>query len=66
MNKRPRLEEAIKALNTLALISDEAVQAIADYADMREQGMHFQACRMVVDIIDQHNKQLSNKRAANV
>lgn len=58
MNKRPRLNQAIEALKSLAHISDEAQQAMTDYYDMRAQGLDFEACRMVVDIIDQHYKLL--------
>ena len=64
MNKRPRLNEAIAALTALSRISDEAQQAMTDYHEMRAQGLHFEACRMVVDIIDQHYKLLDEKGIA--
>lgn len=64
MNKRPRLNEAIEVLKALANISPEASEALVDYAEMREQGLHFEACRMVVDIIDQHYKTLDEKGIA--
>jgi hypothetical protein len=64
MNKRPRLKQAIEALTSLSHISDEAKQALQDYADMRAQGLDFEACRMVVDIIDQHYKLLDEKGIA--
>lgn len=54
MHKRPRLAEAVELLHKLSSISADAKSAIEQYYDMREQNMHFQACRMVVDIVDHY------------
>jgi hypothetical protein len=64
MNKRPRLNQAIDVLKSLVHISEDAAEALADYEEMRRQGMHFQAARMVVDIVDQHFKTLDEKGIA--
>jgi hypothetical protein len=64
MNKRPRLNQAIEVLKSLVHISEEAESALADYVEMREQGLHFEAARMVVDIVDQHFKTLDEKGIA--
>lgn len=65
MHKRPRLEEALKVLETVSTISTEAAQAIEQYHEMRAQGLIFEACRMVVDIVDQHNHIMSTAGVVN-
>jgi len=64
MHKRPRLAEALQVLSSLSKISADAASALQQYYDMREEGMDFEACRMVVDIIDHHYHILSTKGIA--
>lgn len=59
MHKRPRLAEALLTLTALAAISSEAAEAVQQYHAMRAEGLHFEACRMVVDIIDCHYTNLT-------
>jgi hypothetical protein len=65
MHKRPRLAEAIAVLESVSSISTEAVEALEQYYEMRAQGLIFEACRMVVDIVDQHNHNMSTASVAN-
>ncbi len=64
MHKRPRLAEALQTLTALSAISTEAAEAVQQYHDMRAEGMHFEAARMVVDIIDHHYHLLDVKGIA--
>jgi hypothetical protein len=61
MHKRPRLAEAIAVLQKLSNISQEAAEAMQQYRAMRVQGLHFEACRMVVDIVDYHYHNMSKE-----
>jgi intracellular sulfur oxidation DsrE/DsrF family protein len=65
MHKRPRLAEAIEVLQQLASISDEADEALEQYHAMRAKGLDFQACRMIVDIVDHHYHNMSVAGAVN-
>jgi len=65
MHKRPRLAEAIAVLESVSSISTEAVEALEQYYEMREQGLIFEACRMVVDIVDHHNHNMSTAGVVN-
>jgi predicted nuclease of restriction endonuclease-like RecB superfamily len=65
MHKRPRLEEALAVLEAAATISTDAVQAIEQYHEMRAQGLIFEACRMVVDIVDHHYHLMSTAGVVN-
>lgn len=64
MHRRPKLAEAIELLTSLARISNDAREALEQYYEMRAEGQHFEACRMVVDIIDHHYHILSTKGIA--
>jgi hypothetical protein len=64
MHKRPKLAEAIQALTSLANISTDAAEALQQYHEMRAEGLDFEACRMVVDIIDHHYHILDTKGIA--
>lgn len=55
MHKRPKLAEALHLMRSIAPHSVDVQQALAQYEHMIQQGMEFQAARMVVDIVDHHN-----------
>jgi hypothetical protein len=59
MHKRPRLAEAIQVLQKLSSISEDAADALVQYRAMRAEGFDFEACRMVVDIVDHHYHNMS-------
>ena len=59
MHKRPRLAEAISVLEKASSFSTEAASALEQYYNMRAQGLIFEACRLVVDIVDHHNHIMS-------
>lgn len=59
MHKRPQLAEAIEVLQKLSSISEDADSALAQYHAMRAEGFDFEACRMVVDIVDHHYHNMS-------
>jgi hypothetical protein len=65
MHKRPRLQEAINVLENLSLISADAKSAVEQYYEMRSADHHFEACRMVVDIVDHHYHNMSIVGAVN-
>jgi hypothetical protein len=65
MHKRPRLAEAIEVLQNLSSSIPAAQEAIDLYLEMRTNGFEFQACRMVVDIVDHHYHNMSVLEAAN-
>lgn len=55
MHKRPKLAESLQLMRSIAKHSVDVQQALAHYEHMIKQGMEFQAARMIVDIVDQHN-----------
>lgn len=65
MHKRPSLNEAVNTLTQLSNISTDAKSALEQYHTMREQGLDFYACKMVVDIVAYHNHNMSVLGAAN-
>jgi predicted nuclease of restriction endonuclease-like RecB superfamily len=65
MHKRPRLAEALKVLEAASSISPDAKEAVEQYHEMRAQGLIFEACRMVVDIVDHHNHLMSTMGVVN-
>ena len=65
MHNRPRLAEAIEVLQNLSKISVDAESALEQYYEMRKAGLDFEACRMVVDIVDHHYHNMSVLGAVN-
>jgi hypothetical protein len=65
MHKRPRLQEAINVLTELSSISTDAKSALEQYYQMRLENFDFEACRMIVDIVDHYYHNMSVSGAAN-
>lgn len=66
MHRRPKLNEAIELLNTLAnkYNNEDAIDALQDYHALRATN-EFLAARMVVEIADHYHHLMSTKAVAN-
>ena len=64
MHRRPKLQEAIEVLQTIAINNEDAQIALADYFNLIARGEEFLASRMVVDIVDHYYHLLDLKGIA--